>query len=82
MSGRTITKYVLACDGCGVEREPFESATEARAEAYNAGWRFPAQLTESGSTSSRASDECPACQPGWKPQPAKAWQARRANGRA
>lgn len=31
MAGRVITKYVLACDGCGDELPETATSTEARA---------------------------------------------------
>lgn len=71
MSGRTITRYVLACDGCGKEMPEAQSATEARAAGYSDGWRFPPQAKADGSTSSNASDVCPACLPGWTTQPTR-----------
>lgn len=71
MSGRIITKYVLACDGCLKELPPFQSSTEARGAAYAAGWRFPPQTKADGSTSSNASDVCPDCLPTWTAKPSR-----------
>lgn len=71
MSGRTITKYVLGCDGCRTEMPEAQSATEARGAAYADGWRFPPQVKADGSTSSNANDVCPACLPTWATQPSR-----------
>jgi hypothetical protein len=71
VSGRTITRYVLACDGCGAELPEAQSSVEARGAAYAAGWRFPAQTKADGSTSSNANDVCPKCLPGWRAQPSR-----------
>lgn len=77
MSGYTITKYVLTCDGCGAERPEAQTATEARGAAYADGWRFPPQAKANGKPSSNASDVCPDCLPTWAPQP-----SRRRGGRS
>lgn len=69
MSGRVITKFVLACDGCGTELPEAATAVEARGAAYAAGWRFPARVKANGDDSLESSDACPACLPGWTPQP-------------
>lgn len=71
MSGRTISKYVLACDGCGTEMPEAQTAVESRGAAYAAGWRFPPQTKANGSPSSLACDGCPKCLPGWKTQPSR-----------
>jgi hypothetical protein len=71
VSGRTITRYVLACDGCRTELPEAQTATEARGAAYAAGWRFPPQLKADGSPSSNASDVCPKCLPDWEAQPSR-----------
>jgi hypothetical protein len=71
MSGKTITKYVLACDGCASEMPEAQTAIEARGAAYAAGWRFPPQTKADGSPSSTASDVCPDCLPTWRVQPSR-----------
>lgn len=71
MSGRTITKYVLVCDGCAAEMPEAQSSAEARGAAYAAGWRFPPQTKADGSTSSNSNDVCAECLPGWTVQPSR-----------
>lgn len=71
MSGYTITKYVLVCDGCGTERPEAQTATEARGAAYADGWRFPPQTKSDGRPSSNASDVCPDCLAIWESQPSR-----------
>ena len=66
MSGETITRYVLRCDGgCGTERGSngeYANAMEARAAAYGEGWRFPSKMRADGKPSARTRDLCPKCQ--------------------
>lgn len=72
MTGRTITRYVLECDGCDAtigSDATFDNATEARCEAYAQGWRFPPALNPQGKTSKRLSDACPKCINGWTAKP-------------
>jgi hypothetical protein len=82
MSGETVTRYVLKCDGgCGIElgrSGEYENAMEARADAYGKGWRFPGQVKKGGAPSTRTSDVCPECLPGFKPQEANdTWKNKR-----
>ena len=67
MSGRVVSRFILACGGCGTERPETLSSMDARAEAYTTGWRFPQKATSGGSPSSRTSDVCPDCLPTWQP---------------
>lgn len=73
MSTFHINALILRCDGCGtalLNEQQFTSAIEARAVAYNEGWRFPPQLsrTKGKPLGNRTSDVCPACLPGWELQ--------------
>jgi hypothetical protein len=69
VSIRVVTRDILICDGCAVEQPEAASATEARANAWAEGWRFPRRATISGAPSSRTSDVCPGCLPGWTAAP-------------
>jgi hypothetical protein len=69
MSGRTITRYILICDGCGKELEEAASSVEARAAAWSQGWRMPPRVKLNGHLASRSDDVCPHCLPDWKPNP-------------
>ncbi|MEU3162931.1 hypothetical protein [Streptosporangium sp. NPDC006930] len=84
MSGRTVTRYRLLCDGCeaivpGSHNGEFESAIEARGAAYAAGWRFPPRLRVNGRAKVKeVSDVCPECLPTWEPQQGTdTWKNRR-----
>jgi hypothetical protein len=84
VSGKTITRYVLKCDGeCGTERGAngeYENAMEARAAAYADGWRFPSKTTMNGKTSAQSCDVCPECLPTFDPTsvpPVDPWKNRR-----
>jgi hypothetical protein len=71
MTSVTLVRYLIECDGCLAifgDHDGFESSTEARAAAYGQGWRFPNRLKANGEAGSQASDVCPECLPGWKPQ--------------
>lgn len=63
---------VLVCDGCGVQvglHGEFRNALEARAYAFNLGWRFPPLVNKDGSFhASSANDVCTRCLPNWLPQ--------------
>lgn len=76
MSAQQVSSMILVCDGCQAELhdgEMFRTAMEARAAAYNEGWRFPARTTSTGKPSGgRTSDVCPTCLPGWQPEPVTA----------
>ncbi len=64
MSGYTVSRYVLTCDRCDTslgEDGKYESATEARADAYNLGWRYPKRTTSNGKPSTRTYDVCAVC---------------------
>lgn len=72
MGSLTIMRFLLECDGCGAKigaKEGFENLIEARASSYVQGWRFPSQIGVKGHLIQTASDVCPDCVPGWKPQP-------------
>ena len=72
MSGRVVSRFVLACDGCGTEREEAPTSIEARASAYADGWRYPAKVKANGDPAmADQSDLCPKCLPDWKPVPAR-----------
>jgi hypothetical protein len=83
MAGKTITRYLLTCDGCGLQRGTkgeYENAMEARAAAYSDGWRFPGKVRMNGETSARSCDVCPACLPTFDPAsvpPIDTWKNRR-----
>lgn len=83
MSGRTITRYVLTCDGCGTERGNeggYENAMEARAAAYADGWRYPSKTRKGGAPSTRTCDVCPKCLPTFDPASVPTtdtWKSRR-----
>ncbi len=83
MATLKVVANLLECDGCkAVTGLPhgYDSPTEARAAAYAAGWRFPSHTTKSGTRpASTTSDVCPACAPGWTPQP-RASRARQITG--
>jgi hypothetical protein len=68
MSSKTITRFILVCDGCGTETTQYANGTEARAIAYNEGWRFPSTITSTGRPAGRASDVCPKCIDDWTPR--------------
>lgn len=67
MSTKARTFYTVTCDGNHEKPvqflDPtFASAIEARAAAYNEGWRFPAKLLGDDSPSpTQVSDACPDC---------------------
>jgi hypothetical protein len=70
MAALQVNSIILRCDGCDTALDDgaiFQTAVEARASAYAAGWRFPHRLGKTGNPIARASDVCPACVPGWKP---------------
>jgi hypothetical protein len=70
MASLVFTRFLLNCDGCGVifgDQRGFGSLTEARASAYNAGWRFPNRVTAQGKPAAAASDACPDCIDTWTP---------------
>lgn len=70
MASLVFTRHLLNCDGCGLifgTQRGFSSLTEARAAAYNAGWRFPNRVTASGKPANATSDVCPDCIEGWTP---------------
>lgn len=83
MSGRTVTRYEMKCDGCNVvfgENGEFRTAIEARAAAYAAGWRFPPKerIGGRGPSQKQISDVCPKCAPDWESQPVvDTWKNRR-----
>jgi hypothetical protein len=86
MSGKTITRYMLKCDGpCGQERGgggEYENAMEARAAAYAEGWRFPSKVLMNGKTATSSSDVCPDCLPSFDPTSVPAtdpWKNKRAS---
>lgn len=66
MTGHTVTAYVFYCDDCkqewGADRQ-YQTAIEARAAAYGAGWRFPPRLTSKSAPSNQVEDVCPECLP-------------------
>ncbi len=70
MSGQTYTRYLLSCDGCGVELDG-ESADRARQFAKNLGWGFPHKVKRNGLPSAATSDVCPQCLPGWEDEPVR-----------
>lgn len=75
MSARAITRTVLECDGCGSRigtAAEYENVMEARASAYNLGWRFPNKVNTDGKVMKHISDVCPACLPQWNPAVLKA----------
>ncbi|MGI5162772.1 hypothetical protein ACQEU3_47200 [Spirillospora sp. CA-253888] len=65
-----VVRVVLECDGCqAIYGAPtgVASDTEARAAAYNDGWRFPTLVSRTtGKPMRGTSDVCPACAPDWK----------------
>ena len=64
-------RTLIECDGCQAKfggKEGFDSGTEARAEAYAKGWRFPNLISANGTATVRTSDVCPECVPDWQPQ--------------
>lgn len=65
MSGRTVSQYILTCDGCGMDQGMELGAVEARGKAYAQGWRFPPKLTRRTRREStrQVYDLCPACLP-------------------
>lgn len=67
VSARVVTRLILVCDGCGTEFDEHPNATEARAAAYGAGWRYPSKVKANGTQATRTSDVCPKCLPGWVP---------------
>lgn len=76
MSGKTITRYRVTCDGgCGKTRGDegqFANAMEARAALYAAGWRFPPKIIRTGRVSPHHySDVCPDCLPTFQEQPCR-----------
>lgn len=78
MSGRTETRYILTCDGCGVERLPAENSIDARAQAAAAGWHFPSRvLPGSGRKSTkRVTDLCAGCYRTHRPATSDATQEK------
>jgi hypothetical protein len=70
MGARMISRVILVCDGCAAEffDPEAQSAIETRFAAYNAGWRYPEQVTKSGRPARTTSDACPACKDGWTTQ--------------
>lgn len=76
MSGHTITRWVLVCDSCGIDRPESPNAISGRAEAYAAGWRFVSRLKQNGDSAFEADDVCPRCLPTWTPRPAKRGSSR------
>jgi hypothetical protein len=73
VSGRSISRFVLDCDGCQTEfgrNGEFDNPLECRGAAYAAGWRFPGRLKLDGTPARNAvSDVCPACVDGWEARP-------------
>jgi hypothetical protein len=67
---RAVYRHVLICDGCEAELPEAATATESRAAAYVAGWRFPSRVKVDGKPAMDSSDVCPACLPNWTPQQA------------
>lgn len=77
MAALTFNRYILECDGCQErhgEPDGHRSATEMRAAAYAAGWRFPAMIKADGTPGHSSSDVGPACLPMWRP---RRWGQRR-----
>lgn len=78
MSTKQRTYYTVTCDGTRHEDQPltfadptYQSAIEARAAAYGAGWRFPAKILADGTQSpTQVSDVCPDCIDGFEPEKA------------
>jgi hypothetical protein len=72
MSVVQVIRVVLECEGCkAILGTPlgFPNTTEARAAAYNDGWRFPNRVNEQGETVAKTTnDVCPECIPGWEPR--------------
>jgi hypothetical protein len=69
MSGRSESRFVVICDGCGKEGEIGANATETRGMAYLAGWRFPSKVqAKNRKASYRASDVCGDCIAEWEPK--------------
>ncbi|WP_242890141.1 hypothetical protein [Actinomadura litoris] len=67
----TVTRIVLACDGCGTTfggPVGLLNPMEARAAAYAEGWRFPNRLGRHGELVSATSDVCPGCIDDWEPR--------------
>lgn len=78
MSGYVVFRYVLVCDRCETslgEDGKYESATEARADAYNLGWRYPKRTTKHGHPSTRTYDVCAVC---WVASPSPARDCEKA----
>jgi len=80
MSGRTVSHYVITCDGCGKtigDHAEFTAAVEARAWASDNGWLLVPQVLSNGrqarvSTSQPrfGDDVCPDCGLVWEPKQA------------
>lgn len=71
MAGLKLVVNLLECDGCAAlfgAPNGYGSPMDARAAAYQKGWRFPNQVTSKGNAANTTSDVCPSCVAGWKPQ--------------
>lgn len=71
MTVSQVVRSILVCDGCKATHgapEGFNSAVEARAAAYAAGWRFPPRVRATGAVSAQTNDVCPSCIGEWMPK--------------
>lgn len=68
MTGKPFYRYVVECDGCGLDSEHYPSSHDALVDLYPKGWRKKERLNPVTNTPSKRylDDACPGCAPTWE----------------